>query len=264
MTRSAFSGLERLLAVLDLFDERTPAFTAEAIADGIGVSLPTGYRYVRLLVDAGLLQKVEASRYALGPRIVVLDYYIRQGDPLLREAAPPMRELVAKTGFDCVLTTLNGAMAVDVHREYGRAPALLAYGRGRPRPLLRGAAPKVVLASLPAARLRKVFQAQAGAVAAAGLPTDWTAFRSRFAQIRRRGWYLSEGELEPTLAAIAAPVPKEDGAWGAISLVIERQRLEILDVERMAELLRQAAGRIAERLADPVPVNPSEIPEDSP
>jgi DNA-binding IclR family transcriptional regulator len=43
------TSLTRMLAILDLFDEGTSMWTAEAIAARLGYSLPTGYRYVREL-----------------------------------------------------------------------------------------------------------------------------------------------------------------------------------------------------------------------
>ena len=123
-----------MLGVLDLFDDNHLTRTAEDIATALDVSLPTSYRYVRLLLQAGLLQRVEESHYALGPRIIMLDHYIRRADPVLNAGLPVLRELVDATGFDCVLTAVFGLQVLDTYREMGGAPASLAYGRGRPRP----------------------------------------------------------------------------------------------------------------------------------
>ncbi len=243
------SSLSRMLGVLDLFDDTVLTRTAESIAEDMGVSVPTGYRYVRMLVEAGLLQKVENSHYTLGPRIILLDHYIRKADPVLREGIPLMRELVEQTGFDCVTSGLFGNQLLDTHREYGSAPAALAYGRGRPRPMFKGAAPKVILAALPPAQLHKLFDAYPEQRAEAGLSGDWASFRRYYAGIRKAGFYLSNGELEPHLAALAAPIPKAGGGiWGALQLVFNTSRLDIVDTGRLAGLVTGAAGRLAERL----------------
>jgi len=250
MEEKSATSLERMLRGLDLFDDEHLTRTAEEIASLLDVSLPTGYRYVKTLGDAGLLQRAGDSRYALGPRIVVLDYYIRRADPLLQVAIPHMAELVEKTSFDCVTSAWFGSQILDTHREMGKAPATLSYGRGRPRPLFSGGAPKVILASFPPAQLRKLFDAHPADIARAGLPTEWPAFRKYYAAIRRAGCYVSRGELEPQLAAIAAPIPKADGAvWGALSVVIDMPRIDVVDVPRVVQLVRQAAGRIADELA---------------
>ena len=244
------SSLERMLGVLDLFDDQRLSRTAEDIAAALEVSLPTGYRYVRTLLEAGLLQRVENSHYTLGPRIILLDHYIRRADPVLREGIPVMRELVQQTGFDCVTSGLFGTQVLDTHREMGSMPATLAYGRGRPRPLFQGGAPKVLLATFTPAQLRKIFETRREEAVRCGLPGEWSDFRKYYAAIRRAGHYLSMGELEPQLAAVAAPILKSDGsAWGALSLVLETSRLAIVDMRKLVQLVSEGAGRIAARLA---------------
>ncbi|VCU70999.1 HTH-type transcriptional regulator KipR [Pigmentiphaga humi] len=250
MEEKSASSLERMLRVLDLFDDERPAHTAEEIAALLDVSLPTGYRYVKMLCDAGLLQRAGDSRYTLGPRIIVLDYYMRRTDPLLHVAVPYMAELVDKTGFDCVTSGWFGSQILDTHREKGRAPATLSYGRGRPRPLFSGGAPKVILASFAPAQLRRLFDTHPAQIAAAGLPPDWPGFRKYYAAIRRAGFYISRGELEPQLAAVAAPIRKPDGGvWGALSLVMDMQRIDVVDLDKVAQRVVQAAGLIEAELA---------------
>ena len=89
MTDKPDSSLARMLAVLDLFDEQRLSLTAEAIVDALQVSQPTAYRYVKLLTEAGLLQRQGAAHYTLGPRIVVLDHLIRRADRARRRASRP-------------------------------------------------------------------------------------------------------------------------------------------------------------------------------
>ncbi len=247
------SSLSRMLGVLDLFDDTHLTRTADDISATLGVSLPTGYRYVRLLLEAGLLQRVEDSHYALGPRIILLDHYIRKADPVLREGIPVMRELVAATGFDCVASSIFGMQVLDTHRESGGTPATLSYGRGRPRPLFLGAAPKVLLSMFTPAQLRKVFDARRDEAVRGGLPGEWSEFRKYFAAIRKAGHYVSIGELEPQLAAVAAPIPRagkaDAGAGAVISLVFDTSRLSIVDLDKLVQLMTEGAARIGGRLA---------------
>lgn len=250
MSEPSTTSLERMLGVLDLFDDTHLTRTAEDIAVALDVSLPTSYRYVRTLLQSGLLQRVEESHYALGPRIILLDHLIRKADPVLRVGLPILRELVDATGFDCVVTGLFGLQVLDTHREMGGMPATLAYTRGRPRPLFLGGAPKVLLSTFGPAPLRKVFDAQHTELVRCGLPADWPAFRRYYAAIRKAGHYVSKGELEPQLVAVAAPIPKADGgAWAAVSLVFDTSRLAIVDLDKLVRLITEAAARIGGRLA---------------
>jgi DNA-binding IclR family transcriptional regulator len=160
-----------------------------------------------------------------------------------------MKELVAQTGFDCVVSSLHGDQLLDTHREYGSMPADLSYGRGRPRPLFQGGAAKVILANLPPAQLHRLLDFHVDEVAAAGLPTDWPAFRRYYSQIRKNGHYFSNGELEPGLAAIAVPLHQAYGAViAALSLVTTVQRMAMIDLAKLTPLLQRAAQEISARL----------------
>ena len=249
MGDKADSSLARMLGVLDLFTEQRLHWSAEDISQALGVSVPTSYRYVRTLCDAGLLRRGQDAQFTLGPRIVVLDHYIRQADPLLQRSVPFMKELVTQTGFDSVISSLHGQQLLDTHRELGQAPASLSYGRGRPRPLFKGAAAKVILAGLPPATLHKLFDAHTADAAAAGLPGDWPGLRAYYGRIRKAGHYLSSGELESNLAALAAPLHHADGSIaGALSVVTTVQRLAVIDVPKLAQLVMRAASDISARM----------------
>ena len=249
MTDKADSSLARMLSVLDLFSDQRLHWNAEDISEALGVSLPTSYRYVKTLSDAGLLRRGPDAQFTLGPRIVVLDHYIRQADPVLQRGIPFMRELVNQTGFDCVVSGLYGDQLLDTHREYGSMPADLSYGRGRPRPLFLGGAAKVILAGLPPPQLHRLLDSHVNEVAAAGLPTDWSAFRRYYSQIRKDGHYFSNGELEANLAAIAVPLYQLDGSViGALSLVTTVQRMAVIDLSKLTPLIQRAAQEISARL----------------
>ena len=85
------SSPSRVFAILDLFTEENPVWQPDNINTALGYSRPTGYRYVKELVEAGLLQKISAGNYALGGRIIALDYLLRKTDPILVAADPIMR-----------------------------------------------------------------------------------------------------------------------------------------------------------------------------
>jgi len=244
------SSLSRMLSVLDLFTETHSVWSAEAMAQALDVSVPTTYRYVKLLVDAGLLQRLAESQFSLGPRIITLDHFMRVSDPVLQHAMAFMQELVDKTGFDCVLTGLYGNQVIDTHRVYSSNPAELHYGRGRPRPLFLGGAPKVMLANLGPHALHKLFDQHSAEIAQANLPNAWPEFRKFFSAIRKTGYYFSNGELEPHLAALAAVLQKTDGSvLGALTLVAPVQRMSVIDLPKLAELVMRAAHDISVRVS---------------
>lgn len=243
----------RALAVLGLFTREQPVWTPDAINEALGYTRATGYRYVKDLVDAGLLQKVSAGRYALGGRIIELDYQLRQSDPVLLAAVPAMEALAAETGLDAVLSVLfdgpAGPKVIDIHRVSMQAGLHLSYGRGRPRPLYRSGAPKVLLAGLPRAPLVRLYEAQAAEIAAEGLGASWAEFRAYLTAVRRRGHYRSSGELEPGIGACVVPVANAEGdTVAALALVGTDAAMARHDDAALLAALQAAAGRIRAQL----------------
>ncbi|MGE0310754.1 MAG: IclR family transcriptional regulator [Lautropia sp.] len=241
----------RALAVLGLFSRERPVWQPDEINEALGYTRATGYRYVKDLVEAGLLQKVTAGRYALGGRIIELDYQLRQSDPVLLAAMPVMDALAGETGFDVVLSVLfAGPQVIDVHRASVQASLKLSYGRGRPRPLFRSGAPKILLSGLPRAPLLRLYQQRAAEIAQSGMGEDWTAFRAGLSRIRRQGFYFSIGELEAGIGAVVVPVFNRDGDMtAAMALVAPQARFGRWSIDDLRRRLEAAVSSVREHPA---------------
>lgn len=250
------SSLSKMLSILDLFTADRPVWSAEGIASVIGCSAPTGYRYVRELVSTGLLLRLGTGSYSLGPRIITLDYQLRTGDPYYCAGQPLMSALANQTGCDCVMSRLFDDQVIDTHRESGADGLQLAYGRGRLRPLFCGSAPKVILATLPKAKLKRIFRDQATEIIESGMVSDWDGFWQILQQTKKAGYYLSRGELQPEVGAIAVPFyGNSTQAIGALALVVPMRRFDFMNHEKLLELLLKAAVTLKASVHD----NPAEI-----
>lgn len=243
------SSISRLLSILELFSEEQPFLSAEDVATALECSVPTTYRYLRELLETGLLLRYSGGHYGLGPRIIKLDYHLRVSDPLLGVGRPVMRELSQDTGFDVVMSRWYGYECVDTYRETHDATLDLRYGRGRPRPPFRGSAQKVILSTFPKARLAALFEQHQPAIAQSGMGATFDEFRLALMKIRRAGFCLAKGELDPGVSGIAAPLFIDDSgeAVGALALAMPSVRLEFVNVPKLVELIKEAAARISQR-----------------
>lgn len=250
----------RVLAILNLFDEANPVWHADDVNAAMGYSRATGYRYVKDLVEAGFLRKASAGRYSLGPRIIELDYQLRRSDPVLLAAVPVMDELARRAKLDAVLSTIFGTKLVDTYRASADPTLRLGYGRGRPRPLFKGAAPKVILAFMERAQLVRIHEACAAEAAESGLGATWPEFRTRLSEIRRHGFYWSRGELDPWLSGAAMPLFDADGdVAAALTLVGLKESLESAGEGQLRTLLQQGCAEIQARITQGVrlPASPA-------
>src|SRR5690606_29006615 len=112
-------------------------------------------------------------------------------DPYYAAGQPLMASLSARTGLDCVMTRMFDEEIIDTHRESGTDSLNLAYGRGRRRPLFKGAAPKVILSTLPKSKLQRIYQNHSAELLASAPPVSWEAFWETMQQTRKMGYYLS-------------------------------------------------------------------------
>lgn len=239
-----------MLGLLDLFTEAAPARTIENLIALTGYKRATLYRYVRELIQSGLLVKLSASLYTLGPRFIEMDRQIRASDPLLQLGRPLVAELFAESGDTVILCSLlrNSVMCIDMQRAPD-APADLGHERGLALPLFRSASAKAILAFLPAPRLLQIYRADKTDIRSAGLGQNWETFKGRLRRVRRAGFAEAHGDLIAGLVGIAVPVFNVDNdVLGSLAFVVPESRLSKQRKEFLISALDQAAARIQNSL----------------
>lgn len=217
---------DRVLGVLELFSGDQAEWTVEEAAEALQLPVSTAYRYFRSLAKSELIVAYVAGRYVLGPAIIQLDRQLRLRDPFITAARPEMMRLASIIGGDVVvlLARLYHDKVICVHQEEaGQLTGDVSYQRGRPMPLDRGAASKIILANIPAKATRTLSGATQGK-AGAGLKID-SDLRAKLRQIRQQGFAITEAEIDKGKRGIAVPVFRPDQSLeGSLSLVVEASR----------------------------------------
>ncbi len=208
---------DRVLSVLALFSGEKWQWTVEEAAGALDIPTSTAYRYFRSLASAELLSSQLTGSYVLGPAVCELDRSMRMHDPFINAAREEMVSLVEAHGEVIILLArLYKDKVICVDRE-GTNLQASGYERGRPMPLDRGAASKVILANLTARQLRKLSNAGNDERA-----TDLADLRHELREIRSRGYAITRGEIDPTKVGISVPVFRANHLLeGSLSFVIE-------------------------------------------
>lgn len=242
-------GPDKLFSILDLFIDRAFEWRFDEIREELGMPRSTLYRYLKQLTEAGYLTALPELGYALGPKIIELDYQIRRSDPLIRVAEPAMQELAGRFGGIALLCRLFLDKVLCVHQVSSTDAFSSNYERGRARPLLRGAASLVILADLPSPAMRRLYRRNPESFAEAGLGDSFEAVQSRLRAISERGWLSTSGEVKTGVTGVAAPLFDVRGCIvGSLSVTVPQPHLPPTQQGRIAEQLVFAASIVSNAL----------------
>ncbi|TCM71036.1 IclR family transcriptional regulator [Acinetobacter calcoaceticus] len=249
----ALSSFGKILTVLDLFSVSRPVINVDLICDELGLSKPTSYRYLKELVSADILQRLSGTSgdYTLGPKIAVLDYISRTTDPLVQISTPFMKEIAERTELCCLLTFLNRDYCIDVHHEVYKDVRLLSYGRGCPRPVFMGSSPKVIMAHLSKQKIQEYYQRFSPQLSKLDFAQDEESFIAQMRKIKKQGYYLSRGELDPNVSGLSVPIKfSNKEAPFALTVVASKNRFEFINVDKIIEILQEHAAQIEKRFLE--------------
>lgn len=243
------SSLERMLGLLDLFDEDRHVWTVDEAIATTGYSRSTVYRYFKTLGNFGLLEAVAGGGYVLGPGVIELDRRIRQSDRLMRAAGPVAVRLSQEFDEDVHISRAYGEKAILVHHECRPSDSEGESLRGLARPLYRGAAGRLLLSYMPTRRLRAYYDRHSGDLSEVGLGGSWAAVKSSLRKLRRDRLCASEGEVLPGMIGIGAPVVDEENRGvAAIAVVLPTTRDNPARRRVLCEAVRAAGAEIGEAL----------------
>ena len=150
----------------------------------------------------------------MGPAITQLDRQTRLLDPLIAAARGPASKIVSSLPKPAVVLVcrLYRDQVMCIYQEPAEAVGLtVSYERGKLMSLHRGAASKVILAHLPARFVKSYCLRHGDEMAKVGLGSDWQEVRVVLRTLRNKGFAMTQGELDPGVIGIAAPLFDADG-----------------------------------------------------
>jgi DNA-binding IclR family transcriptional regulator len=238
-------GLRILLTVADRGEVR-----AEELSLLLDTPTSTVYRYLRTLTEFGFVDRRD-GRYLLGPRLVIGTGANVTSEQLIRIADPVLQYLVAETGETAVITRRIGLSAVCLHQVESSQPLRVSLQPGSISPLHAGAIGRVLLAFATPEIIDAAIDRGLEQVTPA--TPDEAVLRETLADTRETGLARSEGELISGTVGIAAPIFRDGGIVGAVSVIGPEERCGLAWRARVARLLPDAARTIMSGLEDEVP-----------
>jgi DNA-binding IclR family transcriptional regulator len=242
------ASVARAVSLLELLRASPEGLGVNELARRIGVNASTASRLLGTLEQGGIVERAPGGGpYRLGLRLVALADGVLARLDVRDVARPRLRELVAATGETATLSVPGAFEAVTVDFVPASSSVVSVARLGRPSVGHATAAGKVVLAfgrdGMPGAGADSLVRFTERTI------VDPRALAAEIEGVRTRGWAEAEGEREPDLNALAAPVFGRGAELEAV-LGLQGPAARLTAERRAAVLpaLLEAAGRLSSAL----------------
>lgn len=246
------SSLSRILNVLNLFNPQRLEIDAEVIGNEFGLSRTSSYRYLKELCEAGLLAKRGPGGYILGPRLIELDWMMRNYDPILSHGQKYIEELTKRTGLTAFVSAFYDDRIINTFILSPNNELRYTYGRGRPLPLFRGAQSKVLTSHQ---QIRKIKYLYEHFIAKEdGHTYDLNDILKKAKQVRKDGFCITHNELNMGYTGIATPIfldKESKEVHTSICVVGSHEQFELFRKETIIEILFDTSAKLTEGMMTP-------------
>jgi DNA-binding IclR family transcriptional regulator len=239
------------LDILSLYDSSQPMFAVSEISQKLKFSQSKAYRLVRTLVQYGLLQEDNGTaRYILGSNVLRLGLLAQQQFNIATIARPYMKELSQITKETVLLTAVNGTKGIVLDKvESGEPIRYSVFQPGATIPLHAGASSKILMAFLPGEECDRIIKTEGLKRYTPHTITSKGKLKEHLKEIRRKGYAISDQEVDRDVRAIAAPILNESGELVAgLSVAGPAYRMKKKMTPSIAKLTIQFTAQIAGNL----------------
>lgn len=192
-------SLSNMSSILNLFSEENYELGVMDISRKLTISKSTVHRVLASLENAGLVMKNERQKYILGFKILELANIMLKNLDIRTITYPHAIRLRDLTDETVALHVLNKNHRICLYQVESFRELRSTYTEiGRPLPLHRGSAGKVILSYLTQGEIETILS---------DLPNlEVERIRSDLAEIRQHQYSFSIGERTQGIASVSAPI----------------------------------------------------------
>ncbi len=243
----ALKSLLKVISVLETFSTARRSMSLGEIAAATGFPRSTAHRLAASMREVGLLdQDGHRDRYRLGIKLFQLGNTALANMDLHREARPVIDALSRVSGHRANLSVFDGRQAIVTHS--------VSAASGTPLTLIE-AAPihctgtgKAILAFQPAATIEAIIAGGLKRFTEATI-TSGHALKRELKLIRTRGYSVDEGEHQPGIRCVGAPILDRTGrAVAGLSVNGPARHIRKDQIGALAEIVIHHAKQIEGQL----------------
>lgn len=247
-SEDTLKSLGKIVRIVECFSTTDRTLSVAQVSERTSIPRSTAHRLLASLKDVGLLdQDRQRDHYRLGLKLFELGNIVLANMDLHREARPYLEQLGRLTGHAVHLAVFDGRQAIVVHRTEPADTAIpLTFVESAP--VHCTGVGKAILSFQPASVIEKLSREGLRPYTDATI-TSASALRSELRKIRTRGYAIDEGEHQPGVRCIGAPVRDHYGrVFAAVSITGSTWKIPADQTEALAKVVMHTAAAISERL----------------
>ncbi|MEW9805590.1 IclR family transcriptional regulator [Mesorhizobium sp. ZMM04-5] len=242
-------SLSKVAAILDCFSTTHRAMSLADICKHTGYPRSTTHRLLASMREVGFLdQDRERERYRLGIKLFAYGNVMLANMDLHREARPYVEALGRMTGLSVHLAVFGGERAVVIHRAEPAPGGLTPLNLLENAPVHCTSIGKAILAFQPESVVERVIEAGLARYTDSTI-TDGEQLRLELQKVRDRGYALDNGEHQPGLRCVGAPIRDQFGrVFASISATASSMQFPADREASVAAIVIHHAGQISSHL----------------
>lgn len=248
-SRYSVPGLERGLAILQLFDRHAQLLGAADIAQALAIPRTTVFRLLQTLEYLGFVERA-GKQFRLGAAVLRLGFEYLAAVELPEAARPILEHMRDATGHSTQLAILDGHDVVVVAKASAPSAFASSVHVGTRMPAHATVLGQVLLASMDARSLERLYPSGTLPPSTARSPRTVAELRRALDAIKTKNYAVSESGFESGISAIATPVRNSSAhAVAALSLVVALPAFDNAATrERLVTHVLDAAATLSHRL----------------
>lgn len=236
-------SLARGLSVIRSFDAQNPVMNLSEIAKRTDISPAAARRFLKTLMILGYVSQ-RGRDFSLTPKVLELGFSYLSALSLPEIMQPHLEKLSQKLDESVSGAVLTDADIVYIARVSPRRIMTVGITLGTRFPAAATSMGRVLLAELPEVTRDQIFANVSLQAFTDRTITNQEQLLQELNRVKSQGWALVEGELEPGLCSVAAPIRGRDGDVQAainISTSLSRHSAAAVHRDFLPQLLQTAA-----------------------
>ena len=225
-------ALARGLSIITAFSPTATALSVSGIAARTSLPRPTARRLLLTLEQLGYVRSSHGL-YTLTTKVLELGTTYISALGIWELSRPHLEALVAQTGESSSMSQLDGSDIVYVARVAVPKIIALSVHIGTRFPAVATSMGHVLMAQLGRKELRELLDTPSRSGIIPRVVPTRKELEQELAEVRRRGWALSDERLSLGIRSIAAPVRDASGTTvAAVNVTVHAAETSVAELKR--------------------------------